>query len=326
MLNALAASPHDASPAAAAPVPLERVMNDVLAVESAFVAKFLPYRTMTQLPPGFREFAQWHFQRLDDPGIRWQDAAPAYALACLSHAAYGSALDPSVEWELELQWADLRRLSRLEWPDARRLIVAAWSFLTSGDQLPADMDAAIDALNRAAESADPLDLDPYGDDDPHAWLASGLTQCYVVLRESMAERSPAAWRTRGQERWVSPEANAICLSLSPALAVLECVTSQGYQDEEQRYLVRVAFPTALLAADAVAPEGFGRPLRSDVRRDDARRHGDLWVMERRSAMLRVPSPICPGEFNVLAHQQHPDFSLLQLVDAVPLNLDRRQRH
>ena len=326
MLNALAATPHDASSTAAPPVPLEKVMNDVLAVESAFVAKFLPYRTMTQLPQGYREFAQWHFQRLDDPDIRWQDAAPAYALACLSHAAYGSALDPSVEWELELEWADLRRLSRLEWPEARRLIVAAWSFLTSGEQLPADLDSAIDALTRAAEAADALDADPYDEQDSRAWLASGLTQAYVVLRESMAERSPAGWRTRGQERWISPEANAICLSLSPALAVLECVTSQGYQDEERRYLVRVAFPTALLVADAMAPEGWGRTVRNDVRRDEARRHGDLWVMERRSALLRVPSPICPGEFNVLAHALHPDFALLQVVDAVPLNLDRRQRH
>ena len=80
-------------PVAPGPEGLRRAMQDVLSVESDFVAKFLPLHAMTRLPAGFPAFAQWHHGQLDEP-VSWEDAAPAYALACLSHAAYGGTFDP----------------------------------------------------------------------------------------------------------------------------------------------------------------------------------------------------------------------------------------
>ena len=106
---------QDAPPVALPPSrteDLDRAMRDVLSLESAFVAKFLPYQDMTRVPPGFAAFTKWHFRRLHDDSLAWRDVAPAYALACLSHSAYGTAMDPSVEWELELRWGDLKALSR----------------------------------------------------------------------------------------------------------------------------------------------------------------------------------------------------------------------
>ena len=47
---------QDAPPVALPPSrteDLDRAMRDVLSLESAFVAKFLPYQDMTRLPPGF---------------------------------------------------------------------------------------------------------------------------------------------------------------------------------------------------------------------------------------------------------------------------------
>ncbi|HUF79526.1 MAG TPA: hypothetical protein VMN03_00200, partial [Burkholderiales bacterium] len=122
-------------PSSIAEVSLGSALRDVLSVESAFVSKFLPYQEMTRIPAGYQEFVQWHFRRLGDDSVSWQDAAPAYALACLSHAAYGTVLDPSVEWELELQWADLKGLSRMSWPNAKRLIMDSWIFLSGNDPL-----------------------------------------------------------------------------------------------------------------------------------------------------------------------------------------------
>jgi RES domain-containing protein len=304
---------------------LEHAMNEVLSVESAFVAKFLPYGTMTRLPAGYQAFAQWHFRRLRDDSLRWQDAAPAYALACLSHAAYGSALDPAVEWELELQWADLKELSRLAWPDARRLIRAAWAFLS--DDNDHDGDAALPADDgHANRPPSPLG-DPEADaDETGTWRSTELQSAYVVLRESLAGKSPADWRTRGQVNWLSPDLRAICLALSPALAVLETVILQGFLDDEPRHLVRVAYPIALVRdIDPATEERLRDARHTDVRAPDGRRPADRWALEQRSALLRVSSLLCPGEFHLLANPLHPDFAQLQRLDAVPLNTDRRRR-
>lgn len=308
------------------PISLERAMKDVLAVESDFVAKFLPYQAMTRMPRGYEEFAQWHFRRLEGDGLRWQDAAPAYALACLSHSAYGAELDPSVEWELELQWGDLRRLSKLPWQGARPLIRAAWDFLSGNDGF-ADVDRGVVAMlvdgGARHESSSPRGDD---DDEPGARLESELVPAWVVLRESLACKAPDTWRTRGQERWLSADVPAICLALSPALAALEAVTWQGFPDDEPRFMVRVAFPSRLLRVLEPSLDGESeRRAVPDRRGTGTPRQGDRWARERRSALLRVPSALCPGEFNVLANLAHPDIGELQKLDATPLQMDRRQR-
>ena len=309
-----------------APITLERAMKNVLAVESAFVSKFLPYQAMTRMPRGYEDFAQWHFRRLNDDGLRWQDAAPAYALACLSHSAYGAELDPSVEWELELQWGDLRRLSKLSWPSARPLIRAAWDFLSGNDGF-ADVDRGVVAmLADGTIRPEPSRSRHEADDEPGARLESELVPAYVVLRESLANKAPDTWRTRGQERWLSADVPAICLALSPALAALEAVTWQGFLDDEPRLLVRVAFPFTLL--QVLDPSLHGEPERRaapDARRAETPRQGDRWARERRSLLLRVPSALCPGEFNALVNLAHPDFAQLQKLDALPMQMDRRQR-
>lgn len=284
---------------------LSRAMDDVLSAESEFVAKFLPLQGMTRVPAGFAEFAQWHFDS-QPPGLAWRNAAPAYALACLSHAAYGGALDPSVEWELELQWADLATLSSLSWAEARPLVMAAWSYLSGGEALPAGLDA-LDAEDEAPVLAAPrLDLE--------------LAPAFVVLRESMARRAPAEWLTRGQERWLPTDVPALLFAASPALAVLDAVVLHGFAEEEPRLLVRLAYaPNLLRVLDG--PAGDNSPLGLARQRRDAMQ----WIEQGESLLLQVPSPGCPGEFNLLANPRHPDFARLQRFDSRPLLLDRRRR-
>jgi hypothetical protein len=311
--------PAQDAPAAAPPVPtsecLERAMRDVLSLESAFVAKFLPYQAMTRVPPGFAAFAKWHFRRLHDDSLAWKDVAPAYALACLSHAAYGTAMDPSVEWELELQWGDLKPLSRLDWSTARRLIMDAWNFLSGNDALPEGLDEAIEARTAAAEASDAY----VEEDEDSLRVDLELVPAYVVLRESMAKRRPQEWRTRGQARWLSSDATVLSLAMSPALAVLDAVSLYSFVDEEGRLLLRLAFPPNLLRT-----LDTGTRTRRALDRD-LRERIERWLEEKHSALLRVPSALCPGEFNLLANPAHPDFGMLQRMDAVPLDMDRRRR-
>lgn len=51
--------------------------------------------------------------------------------------------------------------------------------------------------------------------------------------------------------------------------------------------------------------------------------GDRWVAEARSAALRVPSVIVPGEFNYVLNPARPDFARIRIGVPLPFPFDAR---
>lgn len=51
--------------------------------------------------------------------------------------------------------------------------------------------------------------------------------------------------------------------------------------------------------------------------------GDLWLRDKRSAVLRVPSAVTRIEFNYLLNPEHPDFRSIDVGQPRPLDLDVR---
>lgn len=51
--------------------------------------------------------------------------------------------------------------------------------------------------------------------------------------------------------------------------------------------------------------------------------GAEWVQARRSAVLRVPSAVVPGEFNFLLNPAHADFARVKIGKPEPFNFDPR---
>jgi RES domain-containing protein len=51
--------------------------------------------------------------------------------------------------------------------------------------------------------------------------------------------------------------------------------------------------------------------------------GNKWVLEMKSAVLKVPSAIVDREYNYLLNPLHPDFSKIKVLDITPFNFDSR---
>lgn len=101
------------------------------------VRNCLPWSGMSRIPTPYERFAAEHFRSLNErEDLTWTDACPAYALAYLTHTAYGPALDPSAAWELELQWDELRGTSGLDWPEALGIVREAWAYLAIRGSAP----------------------------------------------------------------------------------------------------------------------------------------------------------------------------------------------
>ncbi len=176
------------------------------------------------------------------------------------------------------------------------------------DTFPASDPPAATSVTPAA----PADVAPAVDCPVTAWL---------VLDEAMAAKPLQEWRTCGQSRWLSPNTLALQLALSPALALLDAMTAHGFAQEQDWRMAKVEADARLLRRLDNPHECW----RERTVRNDVRLHGDRWALEQESALLRVPSPLCPEEHNVLVNLLHPDAPSLRVVDVCPLEIDSRLR-
>jgi RES domain-containing protein len=146
-------------------------------------------------------------------------------------------------------------------------------------------------------------------------------QAWLVVDETMAAKKLEDWRTCGQARWLSPNTPSLQLALSPALALLDALTSHGFDQDKNLLLARIETDARLMRRLDTPHECW----RERTFRNDVRLHGDRWALERESALLRVPSPLCPNEYNVLVNLLHPDAASLRLAETCPLEIDSRLR-
>lgn len=170
--------------------------------------------------------------------------------------------------------------------------------------------------------------DSFPASDPPA--ATGLTPAvpaadvpcidlYLVVDADLAATPVEDWRTEGQLRWLSPNTPALQMAATPALALLDAYVGKGFKDGGAWVVAHLQCPAPeLCRLDTPNERWRDRSFCNEVRL-----HGDRWALEQQSLLLRVPSPLCPGEYNVLVNLLHPQFAQLRLVDTCPLELDER---
>ena len=121
-------------------------------------------------------------------------------------------------------------------------------------------------------------------------------------------------------RWNSPGVPIAYTSTSRPLAVLEMLV----------HVTRDTIPENLLILPINVPddlvqeaEGFPRDWNALPYSASARRFGDRWAAERRSAALLVPSVVLPAERNLLINPMHPDYPKIAALRPERFQFDRR---
>lgn len=127
-------------------------------------------------------------------------------------------------------------------------------------------------------------------------------------------------------RWNSRGTPLIYTAESKSLAALEILVHLESPDLLQKFVFfEVKIEEALLSY--LDPASLPENWREDPPPAAAQHMGDDWAGSARSAVLRVPSAIVPGEFNYLLNPRHPDFGKLQIGKPQSFLLDHRlERH
>ena len=128
-------------------------------------------------------------------------------------------------------------------------------------------------------------------------------------------RASARWHTRGRP--------VVYCAPNPATALLEVLVHAAIDLEDVpagfRYL-EIEVPDSI-AIEEAEPEALTRSWRTDL--VATRRVGDQWLRSERSALLRVPSVIVPGTWNVLMNPRHPDSGKVRVIRTHQHGLDPR---
>jgi RES domain-containing protein len=103
------------------------------------------------------------------------------------------------------------------------------------------------------------------------------------------------------------------------LEVLAHVESPELLSHSEWVLVSARLPAELVEKPARVPDNWRRfPAPAETRR-----FGDDWIADGRSAALRVPSAVVPGEFNYLLNPAHPRFNDVTPGRPEPFTFDHR---
>lgn len=145
-------------------------------------------------------------------------------------------------------------------------------------------------------------------------------QVYRITKAQYAERLTASG---GAARWNSRGQFVIYTAASRALACLENVVHRSGEGLNDLFRVMVIDLPDTLPIDLVDPATLPADWADFCQYGYCQQRGSDWLMDGRTAVLRVPSAIVPGEYNYLLNPAHPDFSQIRLADTEPFRFDPR---
>jgi RES domain-containing protein len=148
---------------------------------------------------------------------------------------------------------------------------------------------------------------------PEAWR--------IVKQKHASEAFSGAGSAKTAGRWNSRGVPVIYSSATKSLAALESLVHLNPIVLFQYVAIRIEFDDALV--ERVLLQTLQTDWRAEPPSESTKRLGDLWVRERRSAVLAVPGVILSSEFNYLLNPAHPDFKKIAIGSAEPFAFDPR---
>lgn len=127
-------------------------------------------------------------------------------------------------------------------------------------------------------------------------------------------------------RWNSEYTRLVYTSQSRSLALLEIAVHLDLSDDlpTDRVMVEIDVPDKLLI-QSIDIKDLAKNWKSFPPHPSTQKLGDNFVLNSKTAVLKVPSCIVPEEFNYLINPLHADSKDIKVISVVPLVIDQRLR-
>lgn len=137
-------------------------------------------------------------------------------------------------------------------------------------------------------------------------------KAWRLCRVTAADLSGRGARRHGG-RWTSPGRAVVYAAAEEALAILELQVHLDLPAD----LVPDDYVMTVVDLSGLAVEAV------EAMPEDPRAVGDLWLAEARSPVLRIPSALVPGHWDVLLNPAHPAAAGARVVATTPFTVDPR---
>lgn len=124
-------------------------------------------------------------------------------------------------------------------------------------------------------------------------------------------------------RWNEVGTKMVYAAGSLSLATLELLVHI-----EDRHLIENFYSVAALTfaeklVTEIKPKDLPTQWDSNECGYGTQAYGTKWISNKKSAILRVPSAVTPGEFNYLLNPDHPDFRKIKIGEMQTFEMDHR---
>ncbi len=124
-------------------------------------------------------------------------------------------------------------------------------------------------------------------------------------------------------RWNSKGTELVYCAESRALAMAEVVVHLSLATLPNDFVMLEIDVPGTLSVSELRKDQLSVGWNSFPHLAETQKIGDIFVLERKLALLKVPSTVVPGDFNYLINPQHPEFSQIRIVGQMDFPFDSR---
>lgn len=148
-------------------------------------------------------------------------------------------------------------------------------------------------------------------------------EVYRLAREPYARTLSGIGAALKGGRWNSPGTELIYSAINRSLAMAEVAVhfSLAMLPDDYR-MVSIHIPDEL-SMEEWNEEDLPLGWKEFPHPESTRKMGDAWVLQRRSALLKVPSAVTRGDHNILINPFHQDFQQISITAVEPFPFDHR---
>jgi RES domain-containing protein len=134
-------------------------------------------------------------------------------------------------------------------------------------------------------------------------------------KQLTASGYPARWNSRGNF--------IIYTAQSRALACLENLVHRSGEGNNALFKVMVIEVPDSIKVDVVDIKTLKKDWYAIANYAYCQSIGNQWVIDAKTAVMKIPSAVIKQEYNYLLNPNHPDFKKIKLSGTEPFNFDER---
>lgn len=124
-------------------------------------------------------------------------------------------------------------------------------------------------------------------------------------------------------RWNSPGISMIYTSESRALCTAEVAVNLPLGNIPAGYeMISIFIPDDTVITE-IREENLPSGWKTFPLTTITQKIGDIFIIQDKFLVMKVPSAVVPGDFNFLINPSHPDFGRIEIIEREPYDFDDR---